>query len=152
MTVVHVERDEAGYWIATSPEVPGMVTQAKRLDHIAERAREAIALVQDVRPTKVNVELEIAEQENAFVQRYREAREDAENAATEASIAARAAVYALRSVGMSNRDAGALLGISHQRVQQLADETKSSKKAAPARKAAARKAPAKKAPRRRTRA
>ena len=34
---IEIERDEAGYWVATAPDVPGMVTQAKRLDKIAAR-------------------------------------------------------------------------------------------------------------------
>jgi predicted RNase H-like HicB family nuclease len=39
---VLVEKDEDGYYIATVPSLPGCHTQAKSLDELLERAREAI--------------------------------------------------------------------------------------------------------------
>ena len=39
---VVVERDEAGYYVASVPELPGCHTQAKTLDGLMERVREAI--------------------------------------------------------------------------------------------------------------
>ena len=41
---VIVERDEAGYYVATVPQLPGCNTQARSLDKLTERIREAIAL------------------------------------------------------------------------------------------------------------
>jgi predicted RNase H-like HicB family nuclease len=40
---VVVERDAAGYYVASVPAIPGCHTQAKSLDHLMERIREAIA-------------------------------------------------------------------------------------------------------------
>lgn len=40
-TVV-VERDEEGYYVASVPELPGCHTQAKTLDELTTRIREAI--------------------------------------------------------------------------------------------------------------
>jgi predicted RNase H-like HicB family nuclease len=42
-TVV-VERDEEGYYVATVPALPGCHTQAKSLDKLTDRIREAIVL------------------------------------------------------------------------------------------------------------
>lgn len=45
---VVVERDEDGYYVATVPSLPGCHTQAKSLDDLIERAKEAIELYLEV--------------------------------------------------------------------------------------------------------
>ncbi len=45
---VIVERDEDGYYVASVPELPGCHTQARSLDKLIERIREAIALCLEV--------------------------------------------------------------------------------------------------------
>jgi predicted RNase H-like HicB family nuclease len=45
---VIVERDEEGYYVATVPALPGCHTQARSLDKLVERVREAIALCLEV--------------------------------------------------------------------------------------------------------
>ena len=37
-----VEKDENGYYVASVPELPGCHTQAKTLDELAKRIKEAI--------------------------------------------------------------------------------------------------------------
>ncbi len=44
---VIVERDEEGYYIATVPELPGCHTQARSLDQLVRRVREAIVVCLD---------------------------------------------------------------------------------------------------------
>lgn len=39
-----IERDEAGYDVASVPTLPGCHTQARSLDELMERVRQAIAL------------------------------------------------------------------------------------------------------------
>ena len=41
---VVIERDEAGFYVATVPALPGCHTQARSLDTLMERVQEAIAL------------------------------------------------------------------------------------------------------------
>jgi predicted RNase H-like HicB family nuclease len=41
---VLIERDEAGYLVASVPSLPGCHTQAKSFDKLLERIREAIEL------------------------------------------------------------------------------------------------------------
>ena len=45
---VVIERDEEGYYIASVPQLPGCHTQARSLDKLMERIREAIELCLEV--------------------------------------------------------------------------------------------------------
>lgn len=45
---VVIERDAEGYYVASVPQIPGCHTQARSLDLIVERIREAIALCLEV--------------------------------------------------------------------------------------------------------
>lgn len=45
---VVIERDSEGYYVATVPELHGCHTQAKSLDTLMERIREAIDLCLEV--------------------------------------------------------------------------------------------------------
>ncbi len=45
---VIIERDEAGYYVASVPELHGCHTQAKSLDKLMERVKEAIELCLEV--------------------------------------------------------------------------------------------------------
>ncbi len=45
---VIIERDEDGWLVASVPGLPGCHTQARSLDELMERVREAIALCLDV--------------------------------------------------------------------------------------------------------
>ncbi len=46
--IVIVERDEDGYYVASVPALPGCHTQARSLDKLVERIREAIELCLEV--------------------------------------------------------------------------------------------------------
>lgn len=48
---VIIERDEEGYFIASVPSLPGCHTQAKSLDVLMQRIREAIELCLEVEGT-----------------------------------------------------------------------------------------------------
>ena len=47
---VVIERDTEGYYVASVPQLPGCHTQARSLDEVMERIREAIALCLSVTP------------------------------------------------------------------------------------------------------
>jgi predicted RNase H-like HicB family nuclease len=46
---VVIERDEAGFYVASVPDLPGCHTQARSLDKLMGRIREAIELCLEVR-------------------------------------------------------------------------------------------------------
>ena len=54
---VIIERDESGYYVATVPALRGCHTQAKNLDTLMKRVREAIELCLDDGESCGNVEL-----------------------------------------------------------------------------------------------
>lgn len=45
---VIIERDAEGYYVASVPSLPGCHTQARSLDELSERIKEAIALYLEV--------------------------------------------------------------------------------------------------------
>ena len=51
---VVIERDEEGYYVASVPALPGCHTQARSLDELMERIREAIAVSLEVQTEERN--------------------------------------------------------------------------------------------------
>lgn len=51
---VVIEQDHDGYYVATVPALPGCHTQAKSLDALIERVREAVELCLEVEANKVD--------------------------------------------------------------------------------------------------
>jgi predicted RNase H-like HicB family nuclease len=45
---VVIGRDEEGYYVASAPQLPGCHTQAKSLDEVTQRIREAVELCLEV--------------------------------------------------------------------------------------------------------
>ncbi|BDH08944.1 type II toxin-antitoxin system HicB family antitoxin [Streptomyces hygroscopicus] len=121
MTAYRVTARRAGDWWALEvPDLPGVFSQAKRLDKADEAAREAIAVMLDVEIEDVEVEIEPVLPKEA-VQALK-AAEKAEKAAEDARKAAQKAMQeaaATLTESLSQRDAGRVLGVSFQRVSQL---------------------------------
>ena len=53
---VVIERDEDGYYVGSVPELRGCHTQAKSLDELMERVKEAILLYLEVEGEEVGIE------------------------------------------------------------------------------------------------
>jgi predicted RNase H-like HicB family nuclease len=51
---VVIERDEEGFYVASVPQLHGCHTQARSLDELIERVREAIAVCLDVEGAPAN--------------------------------------------------------------------------------------------------
>ncbi len=115
------ERD-GSWWAIRVPEVRGVYSQARRLADVEAMARDAIALVRDVAPDSFDVTVEpvLGDEAARLVEQARTDRLDAERAARRASEQLRAAVDRLASAGLTVRDIAHLLGLSHQRVAQVA--------------------------------
>jgi len=54
---VIIEQDEAGYFVATVPELRGCHTQAKSLDILTKRVQEAIELCLEVEVKTINSDI-----------------------------------------------------------------------------------------------
>jgi hypothetical protein len=110
------------WWAIRIPEVDGVFSQARRLDRVEYMARDAIALMLEVPPGsfRVVVRPELGPKLDEAVDRARKARSRADRAGRDAAEAATTAVAGLLGLGLTMREAGQLLGLSHQRVAQLA--------------------------------
>jgi predicted RNase H-like HicB family nuclease len=111
-------RRVGAWWAITVPELKGVHTQARRLDQVADMAREAISLMLEADVTTVQVE--VHPELPSTVVHALDARQSARRAHEVAEHATTAAVRTLLRDGYTVRDAGALLGLSPQRISQIA--------------------------------
>lgn len=110
------------WWAITVPELKGVHSQARRLDQAENMAREAIALFLDAEPDAIDVSVEpiLPDKLQAEVTEVRATRGQAEDLQrTAAEVTARAARHLVDQANLTVREAGQILGISHQRVAQL---------------------------------
>ena len=118
---------EDGLWVIHIPEL-GLVTQAEHLRDTDRMATSIISLHLNVKPENVVVYRSniiglpkgAAEAVNEAV----EARGRWNAAQEEAADVTLKAIHRLRECGVSLRDTGYLLGLSHQRVAQLLESEK----------------------------
>jgi predicted RNase H-like HicB family nuclease len=120
---VVIERDEDGSWLAHVPSVPGCHTYGRSIRQALARTREALALWVDGADTAdLDEDIRVPTPLLRAASTGRKARARAEAVAVASREALRGAAATLTAGGLSRRDAATLLGISHQRVQQLLDE------------------------------
>ncbi len=128
---VRYEKDETGWWVATVKEVRGCHTQGRTIDQARRRIREALELFVDHADEAELID-NVALPANArtLLRRVQLTRKRAEEEAIKLqNSTAEAAEVLTRDVGVSVRDAGELLGLSHQRVHQLLTANSRKKKA-----------------------
>jgi predicted RNase H-like HicB family nuclease len=122
---VTYERDESGWWVASVRELRGCHTQGRTVDEARRRIVEAMALfIDNPRSAKIVDDLKLPAAAKKAIRAYSTLRRRAQQEDRRAALAARRAVRVLRGgrLKMSARDAARLLGLSHQRVHQLAQE------------------------------
>ncbi len=118
---VVIERDETGAWVANVRGVRGCHTYGRTLEQVRRRIREALSLwVEDAETAELVEELRLPGDARQAIRRSSAARRRAELGRENAQTATAAAANLLvERLGLGVRDAGELLGLSYQRVQQL---------------------------------
>jgi predicted RNase H-like HicB family nuclease len=124
---VRYERDETGWWVAQVKEAPAAITQGRTIAEARRRIREALALALDddaaAKRAKLIDDVKLPADARRALEEARAARA---RLATESKKAQKSTAKAVRalleSMHLSVRDAGDLIGISPQRVHQLAHE------------------------------
>jgi predicted RNase H-like HicB family nuclease len=116
---VIIERDESGAWIAHVRGVRGCHTHGRTLDQVRRRIREALSLwVEDAQSAELPEQIRLPSDARQAIRRSSAARTRAEQGRNDAQSTTAAAAHLLvEQLGLGVRDAGELLGLSHQRVQ-----------------------------------
>jgi predicted RNase H-like HicB family nuclease len=120
------ERDDNGRWFVRCPDVQGAHSHGRTLPSSRRNIREAIAIVLDLEDdTSFDLSEEIRLHDSELQQAINDATTQRADVRRLEQLAAQATREAIsESMGsndaLSNRDLAELLGLSHQRVQQLA--------------------------------
>lgn len=110
-----------GWWAVHVDRHPGVWTQARRLEQVAGQAADALSMALEVDVSPADIEVDPTPPvESAIVAIHAKALAAA--AALEAATVMRGAAQDLTGTGMTVRDIGAVLGVSHQRAAVLARE------------------------------
>lgn len=114
-------RRSGRWWAIDVPEVKGAFSQARRLSEVEAMARAAISGVLDISPRSFTVVVRpvLDDRLQAVVDAARRSRIAVQEAQLEAAETAALALRLLQREGLALRDAGELLGISHQRAAQI---------------------------------
>jgi hypothetical protein len=118
---VTVSREEP-YWVGAVSDVPGAVVETRRLDHLEDEIRDGLALLLGVPYDSFGLDwsYELPSEISGAVEAYRRVSTRLADAESEYAEVSRNAVLELKRARVSQRNAAALLGVSHQRVHQLA--------------------------------
>lgn len=118
---VRADRSDRGWWIVRVLDMRHVVTQARRASEVEEMARDVIALLEDVPPNSFDIEVtyRVADELDSDIAEVRRLRREAEEMAVRSRTATADAARRLRAAGLSVREIGSLLGIAHQRAQQI---------------------------------
>lgn len=124
MTTYHanVERGER-FWLIHVPEVDRW-TQARNLREIEPMARDLIATMEqvDIDSFELHVTIALPAVATKHWEHAKHLREQSARLQSEAAEEAREAARALAHDGLTLREIGELLGVSHQRAGQLVNQ------------------------------
>jgi tetratricopeptide (TPR) repeat protein len=122
VTTLHVsaEHTPRGWWVLQGVEY-GAVSQVRRLADAATEIREALAYLSGLAEDAFDIEVTYTPPPDYLEaqQKYEQALKQVDDAKAAAHHHNRAAAKTLSNIGMTTRDIGTIMGISHQRAAQL---------------------------------
>ena len=112
---------DGSWWGITVPQVPGAVSQAKRLDQVEAAARGAVADLLMVDPAAITIELEIEipADERQSIEKAKLHLGEAEAAVKRAAELNSETIKQLRTNGYTTREVAILMGLTPGRVNQI---------------------------------
>ena len=114
-------RKDGRWWVVQCDQHPGAISQVARLDQAQEHPREAIAFVADLPVETIAVTVRVV-LDPAIPIELEEAdrlRHEAESTAKLSAQRRRHAALAMKAAGLTVRDIGTVLHVSHQRAHPL---------------------------------
>ncbi|AKN59746.1 transcriptional regulator [Corynebacterium pseudotuberculosis] len=113
---------EEGWWGVQLIERPNILTQTRRLDQIPDMVRDALKLFPEIEPhpETVTINVVVVGEIESQVAKTLELRNRAAKAQEEATASMRSTAKALHDQGLTYRDVGQLLGVTHQTAKNLA--------------------------------
>lgn len=121
--LIEAEVTFRGQWWVAEFSIDGREygTQARHLEELEEMVQDAASLMTGEPMDHFTVQYRLASSvEQELIENYRRASRRAREAQENLSAAAREAVRTLRSSGIPSRDIASMMGVSVQRVSQLA--------------------------------
>ena len=118
-TAIYERDGQDDAWNVRIEGLQGCQSYGRSLHQARLRAREALAMWLDREPESLVIRDQLPPSIAAVADQAAKARRDAEVAGARAQRETVQAVEQLSALGISRRDAAELLGLSHQRVQQL---------------------------------
>ena len=115
-----VTRSE-GWWAISVEEIPGLFTQARRLDQVANMVRDAASLL-GVEVGAVEVLPVLDSDSQRMLEELEAARREAEEKQRISSGLTREVIRRFREEGLTLRDIASLVGLSQQRVAVLSKD------------------------------
>lgn len=118
---VTYERDETGWWIASVKEVSGCHTQGRSISQARRRIREALSLcVTGASKAKLVDDIRLPKSVSTLIADVKASRLRVEEESVKLRCTTEEAIASLiKDFGVSMRDAGELLELSHQRVNEV---------------------------------
>ena len=110
-----------GWWAISVDEMPGLFTQARRLDQVADMVRDA-ALLLGVDVETVEVQSVLNSGSQRMLEELESARKEAEEKQCISSGLIREVIRRFRDEGLTLRDIASHVGLSQQRVAVLSKD------------------------------
>lgn len=112
-------------WVLQCQEVPGAISQTRRLAEAPALMREAISFVADIDEQHIDIDVvpRLPRDLMTEVRQAKGAIRQLASAQTATARMSRKAAADLKGAGLTGADIGAVLGVSPQRVSQLLSST-----------------------------